>query len=112
MEANNVAINFTPMTCLPLIWKLFIGVIKDQIYEYLDRQKLLPLEQRGCKKEPSGPNDLRYIDRAVIAEVKSMEKNLAMTLINYKNTYNTVPRSWIKDTLSQLWKSPYIFGLI
>ena len=73
---------------------------------------MLPLEQGQCKKEPREPNDLLYIDSAVIAEVKSMEKNLAMALINYKNSYDTVPRSWIKDTLIQLWKSHNIFVFI
>ena len=30
--------NFKPITCLPLIWKLFIGVLADTIYEHLERK--------------------------------------------------------------------------
>ena len=29
---GNVAINYRPITCLPLLWKLLTGVIADQIY--------------------------------------------------------------------------------
>ena len=45
---------------------LLTGVIADQIYVHLDREKLLPEEQKGCRKCSIGTNDLLYIDRAVI----------------------------------------------
>ena len=41
---GNVASNYRPITCLPLIWKLLTGVIADQIYAHLDKEKLLPEE--------------------------------------------------------------------
>ena len=33
----NIASNYTPITCLPLMWKLLLGVIADQIYGNLDQ---------------------------------------------------------------------------
>ena len=36
-----------------------------------------------------------YVDRAVIEEVKSRKKNLAMVWIDYKKAYEMVPHSWI-----------------
>ena len=44
---GNVASNYRPITCLPLMWKLLTGVIADQIYAHLDQEKLLPEEQKG-----------------------------------------------------------------
>ena len=76
------------------MWKLLTGVIADQIYPHLDQEKLLPEEQKGCMKGSRGTNDLLYIDRAVIKEVKSRNKNLAMAWIDYKKAY-MVPHSWI-----------------
>ena len=67
--------NYRTITCLPLIWKLLTGVIADQIYAHLDQEKLLPEEQKGCRKGSKGTNDLLHIDRAVIKEVKSRNKN-------------------------------------
>ena len=64
--------------------KLLLGVIADQICKNLDQQKLLSEEQKGCRKRSRGTNDLLYIDRAVIREVKSRKKNLAMAWIVYK----------------------------
>ena len=77
------------------MWKLLTGVIADQIHAHLDQEKLLPEEQKGCRKGSRGTNDLVYIDRAVIKEVKSRNKNLAMAWIDYKKAYDTVPHSWI-----------------
>ena len=61
---GNVASNYRSITFLPLMLKLFTGVIAEQIYPHLDQEKLLPEEQKGT-------SDLLYIDWAVIKEVKS-----------------------------------------
>ena len=66
--------NYRHVTCLSLMWKLLTGVIADQIYAHLDQEKVLPEEQKRCRKGSRGTNDLFYIDRAVIKEVKSRNK--------------------------------------
>ena len=81
------------------MWKLLSVVSAYQIYGPLDQQKLLPEEQKGCKKRSRGTNDLLYIDWAVIREVTSRKKNLAMAWIDYKKAYDMVPHSWIKECL-------------
>ena len=81
------------------MWKLLTGVIEDQIYAHIDQEKLLQEEQKECRKVSRGTNDLPYIDRAVITEVKSRNKNLAMAWIGYKKAYDLVPHSWIIECL-------------
>ena len=75
------------------------GVIADQIYAHLNQEKLLREEQNRCKKGFRGSNDLLYIDRTIIKEVKSSNKNLAIVWIDYKKAYDMVPRSWITECL-------------
>ena len=58
------------------MWKLLTGVIADQMYAHLDQEKLLSEKQKGYKKGSRGTNDLLYIDRAVIKEVKSRNNGL------------------------------------
>ena len=81
------------------MWKLLTGVIADQIYAHLDQEKLLPEEQKGCRKGSRGTNDLLYIDRAVIKKVKPRNKNLAMAWIDYKKAYDMVSHSPIIECL-------------
>ena len=66
------------------MWKLLTVVIADQIYARLDQEKLLLEEQKGCMKGSRGTNDLLFIYRAVLKEVNSRNKNLAMAWIDYK----------------------------
>ena len=84
------------------MWKLLTGVIEDQIYAHLEQKKLLPEEQKGSRKCYRGTNDLLYIDRAVIKEVKPKNKNLAMAWIDYKKAY-MVPHSWIIEWFRFVW---------
>ena len=56
--------------------KLLTGVIADQIYAYLDQKKLSPEEQKEYRRGSGGTN-LLYIDRAVIKEVKSSNKEFS-----------------------------------
>ena len=101
---GNIPSNYRPKICLPLMWKLLTGVIviADYISGHLDQQKLLPQEQKGCRKRSRGTNDLLYIDRAVITQVKFRKKNLAVASIDYMKTYDMVPHSWIKECLDFL----------
>ena len=53
-----IASNYRPITCLPLIWKLLMGVIASQNYGHLDQKKILPEKQKGCRTRSRGTNDL------------------------------------------------------
>ena len=59
---------------------------------------MLSEEQKGCRKGSRETNDLLYIDRTVIKEVKARNKNLATAWIDYEKTY-MVPHSWIIECL-------------
>ena len=109
---GNVSSNYRQITCLPLMWKLLRGAIADQIYAHLDQEKLLPEEQKGCRKGSRETNDLLYMDRAVIKKVKSRNKNLAMTWIDYKKAYEMVRHSWIIECLDLLGVAENIKSLL
>ena len=111
-STGNAASNYRPTTCLPLMWKLLTCVIADQINAHLDQEKLVLEEQRGSRKGSRGTNYLLYIDRAVIKEVKSRNRNLAMAWINYKKVYDMVPHSWIIECLDLIGVAENIKSLL
>ena len=94
------------------MWKLLTGVIADQIYAHLDQKKLLPEEQKGCRKGSRGTKDLLYIDTAVIKDVKSRNKNLTMAWIDYKKAYDMIPHSWILECLDLVGVAENIKSLL
>ena len=101
---GNAAENYRPITCLPLMWKLITGIIADQMYEYLERENLLPDEQNGCRQKSRGTKDELLIDKTILKDCKKRHTYLAMVWIDYKKAYNFVPHSWISECME-------IFGI-
>ena len=91
--------NFRPISCLPLMWKLLTGMIAEEMYGFLEREKVLPDEQKGCRRGSRGTKDQLLIDKTVLKDCKKRKTNLAMAWIDYKKAYDMVPHSWIIECL-------------
>ena len=72
--------------------------------------------KRSCyqknRKGSRETNDLLYIDRTVIKEVKSRNKNLAMAWVDYRKTYDMVPHLLIIECLDWLEVAANIKSLL
>ena len=55
--------DYHPIICLPVMWKLLIGIITEEIYTYLERENLISEEQKGCQHGSRGTKDHLLIDR-------------------------------------------------
>ena len=63
-----------------------------QICYYLKNKK-------GCMRKYRETNDLLFIDKMIMRELKMKKRNLSMAWIDYKKAYDMVPDSWIIDCL-------------
>ena len=79
LEKGNAVDNYRLISCLPVMWKLMIGVIADNIYTYMESNKL-PEEQKGCRR---GTKDQLQIDKMILKDCKSRHTNLAMVWVDY-----------------------------
>ena len=75
---SNTADNYRPIRCLPLKWKLLTGVIAEEMYSYLEREKILSEEQKGCKRGSRGTKDQLLIDKTVLKDCKKRHTNISM----------------------------------
>ena len=75
---------------MPFVWKLLTGVIAEEVYGLLDTNLLLPQEQNRCRRKPRGTNDLLFIDKMIMREVKMRKQNLSMVWMDYKKAYDMV----------------------
>ena len=46
---------YRSISCLTLVWKLMTGTIAESIYNFLDVNDKIPVEQKGCKKKVERP---------------------------------------------------------
>ena len=91
--------NYRPITCLSMLWKVFTGVLYQEIYDHLEANHLLPVEQKGCRKRSRGTKDQLLIDKMIIKNCKRRHTGLAMGWIDYKKAFDMVPHSWILKCL-------------
>ena len=77
------------------MWEYLTGMLSEQLYEHVDSSDMLPLEQKGCRKETHGTKDQLPIDRMVLENCKKRHTNLAMAYVDYKKAYDMIPHSWI-----------------
>ena len=96
---GNIASNYRPITCLPLMWKILTGVIAEKVYKSLEEREILPEERKCCRKGSRSTNDLLYIDKQILREVKTKTKSIAMGWIDYRKAFDMVPHSWILECL-------------
>ena len=96
---ENIASNYSPITCLPLVWKLLTSILADEIYDYLEKNMLLPEDQKRCRRKCKGTGDLLFIDKMILREVRMRKKNLVVAWIDYKKAYDMVSHSWIVKCL-------------
>ena len=104
--------NYRPIACLPLMWKLLTGIFADKIYDHLEVNRLLPDEQKGCRRRSRGTKDQLLIDKAVLREARAKKRNLSMAWIDYQKAYDSVPHSWILEMLGKVKVAGNVEGLL
>ena len=106
---GNVVDNYRPILCLPLMWKLMIGPITESIYNFLDMNDKLPVEQKGCRKKSRGTKDQLLIDKAILCDCRQCH---GMAWIDYKKAYDMVSHFWILESLELVQASDNILKFV
>ena len=81
------------------MWKLLTGMIAEETYNFLEREKLLSEEQKGCKRGSRGAKDKLLVDKNVLKDYKKRHTNVFMAWIDYRKACDFVPHSWINDCI-------------
>ena len=95
-EKENDVTNFRPITCLLLMWKIFTGIFSDELYVHLENERLLPEEQRRCRRKLRETKEQLLIDKMILRNCKGWMTRLGMTWVDSKKTFDIVPHSWLK----------------
>ena len=82
LSLGNSVENFRPITCLPVLWKIFNGILSEKIYDHLETEELIPEELKGYRKGSRGTKDQLIIDKMVLRNCKRRKTNLAVAWID------------------------------
>ena len=69
------------------------------MYNYLEREKILPEEQKGCRRGSRGTKDQLLVDKTVLKDCRKRHTNLSMAWIDYRKAYDLVLHSWINECM-------------
>ena len=111
-DKGSVVTNYRPIACLPVVYKLLTGIMAEAIYQHLHNNSLLPVEQKGCRRNCRGTKDQLLIDKMVLRNSKRRKTNLNMAWIDYKKAYDMVPHSWVLETLNMVGIAENIRSLV
>ena len=89
-------LNFKPITCLPLIWKLLIEILAEELYEHLEKSNSVPWEQKRCRRGSRGTKDQLLIDKMVVKDCNRQLTSLVDAWTGYRKAYDMVSHSWIE----------------
>ena len=76
-----------------------MGVIAEEMHNYLEQEKILLEGQKGCKRGSPGTKDQLLIDMTVLKDSKKRRTNLSMAWIDYSKAYDLVPHSWVNECI-------------
>ena len=88
------------------------GTITESIYNFLDVNDKLPVEQKGCEKKRRGTKDQLLIDKTVLRDCRKRHTNLGMAWIDYKKVYDMDTHSSILESLEFVQVSDKILEFV
>ena len=109
---GNAVDNYRPIPCFSVMWKVFSGMLAEEIYEHLEGKNLFPHEQKGCKKKSRGTKDQLLIDKTILRNCRNRKVNLAMAWIDYRKAYDMIPHSWILECMRLTGVSKNIMQMV
>ena len=109
---GNAVDNYKPMSCLPIMWKVFSCMLAEEIYEHLEGKNLFPHEQKRCNKKSRDTKDQLLIDKTILRNCKNRKVNLAMAWIDYRKAYDLIPHLWILECMRLTGVSENIMQMV
>ena len=70
------------------------------IYNFLDVNDKLTVEQKGCRKKSSGTKVQLLIDKTILCDCRKRHVNLGMAWVDYKKAHDMDPHSWLSKLLT------------
>lgn len=83
----------------PILYKSITLLITNRVYRHLTDKKILAFEQKGCKRGTRGCKDQLLLDNYILEITKKTKRNASMMWIDYVKAYDSVPHSWIEESL-------------
>ena len=90
---------YRPITCLSTVYKLLTKILCEKINNHLNHHNIIAREQNGCRHGSKGTKELLVIDNVVGKQAIHKQRHLSVAWIDFKKAYDSVPHSWLVESL-------------
>ncbi|XP_045460542.1 uncharacterized protein LOC123670973 [Harmonia axyridis] len=107
--------NYRPITCLSSVYKVLkvlTGVLTLHISRHIGQHNILAREQNGCRRDARGCKELLTVDSLITRQAKRKQRNISMAWIGYKKAFDSIPHSWLLNTLQLYGVSDALIKLL
>ena len=91
--------NYRPIAIQNAIYKIYTALIAEFIMDHCNCNNIVTEEQAARKRNSWGCTDKLLINKMVHEEVKENRRNLTTVWLDYKKAFDSVPHSWIVESL-------------
>ena len=92
--------NYRPSAIQNAIYKIYTALIAEFIMDHCESNNNIVTEEQAAEKRNSwGCTDQLLINKMIYKEVKENRRNLTTVWLDYKKAFDSVPHSWIVESL-------------
>ena len=92
--------NYRPSAIQNAIYKIYTALIAEFIMDHCESNNNIVTEEQAAEKRNSwGCTDQLLINKMIYKEVKENRRNLTAVWLDYKKAFDSVPHSWIVESL-------------
>ena len=104
--------NYRPIALQNSMYKVYTAIIAEFIMDHCERNKIIAEEQAAGKLGSWGCADQLLINKMIYEEVTQARKNLVTVWLDYQKAFDSVPHSWIIESLELAKVPPAIIKAI
>ena len=94
--------NFRPITLQPVPYKILASILRDRLYQYLDKNKLIDKNiQKGFWGGSDGVHEHTGLLSHMIRDAKRHQRSFVVALLDLRNAFGEVHHSLISSSLKR-----------
>ena len=91
--------NYGHRSSLPLMYKWLMRMVAKSIYPFLEKENVLPDEQKVWRKESRGTIRTNSLLIKLFLEIAKRHTNPSAAWVHHRKAYDMIPNSWILECL-------------
>ena len=104
--------NYRPIACENNVFKIYTGILAGFINDHCHSNNIIFEEQAANKRESWGCIDQLLINKTIMDEAVKYKRSIFCIWLDYKKAYDSVPHSWILESLKLAKIPPWIIQAV